>query len=261
MSVLLASSEAEQIEAVAIRNRMWATGATIPSWVDPHDVGLDQFFTRPEIAEVRYRDLLDRMGQDHAAVNDYRFVEPGAGAGAFYELLPPEQRIGIDILPIRSDIERADFLTWTPPREHRRYVVIGNPPFGYRAWQALAFMNHAATFADYVGFILPMAFQSDGKGSPKLRVNGMRLVHSEPLPTDSFVDAEGRPKKVNALWQVWQRGFNNAVVVPTCASWVDLFTVDNRAERLCGQTKMHEADYFPPAHVLQQAALAGSQFR
>ena len=105
-------------------------------------------------------------------------------------------------------------------------------------------MNHAAGFADYVGMILPMAFQSDGKGSPKHRVEGLRLIHSSYLPQDSFVTLDGRPAKINALWQVWQRGVNNAPQPKTCDQWIDLFTVDMRRERLCGQTRLTEADYF-----------------
>lgn len=141
------------------------------------------------------------------------------------------------------------------------YAVVGNPPFGYRAWLALAFMNHAASFADYVGMILPMAFQSDGKGSPKLRVKGLKLVHTRDLPPDSFVDASGQTVKVNALWQVWQRGVNNARAAPTCNQWLDVFTVDIRKERRCGQARMAHADYFlqrtfyrePPTLVLNFA--------
>ncbi len=231
-------------EAIRTRNQMWAAGAKIPSWVNPRHVGLDQFFTRPEIASACYDDLMARMRADNAPINEYRFVEPGAGAGAFYDLLPTNRRIGLDILPVRPDFERADFLTWEPPDDHQRYAVVGNPPFGYRAWLALAFVNRAALFADYVGMILPMAFQSDGKGSPKHRVTGLRLIHSEQLPSDSFVSLEGRSVKINALWQVWQRGVNNHSHTETCDEWIDLFTVDQRKERLCGQERMSEADWF-----------------
>ncbi|WP_419917916.1 hypothetical protein [Candidatus Poriferisocius sp.] len=229
--------------AVADRNQRWASSPLIPSWVDVSTVGLDQIFTRPELAARCYADLTTRMRADHAPVDDYQFVEPGAGAGAFYDLLPPDRRTGLDILPRRDDFERGDFLTWHPATMGR-HAVIGNPPFGYRAWLALAFVNHAATFADYAGLILPMAFQSEGKGSPKHRVTGMRLIHSEPLPPDSFVHADGRDVKINALWQVWQRGVNNRPPAQRCDEWIDLFTVDQRKERLCGQERMAEADWF-----------------
>ena len=184
------------------------------------------------------------MRDDHANEAHYRFIEPAAGTGAFYNLLPSERRIGIDLLPYQDAYQIGDFLSWIPPTNGFRNAIIGNPPFGYRAWLALAFVNHAATFADYIGLILPMAFQSDGKGSPKHRVEGARLMLSEPLPPDSFVDDDGRALKVNALWQIWQRGVNNFPNASTCKDWLDLFTVDMRKERLCGQTRLDEADYF-----------------
>ena len=233
-------------ESVALdkRNKGWQDNPLIPGWVKPESVGLDQFFTRPEIAEHCYNSLLQWMAANGAREMDYKFIEPAAGTGSFYDLLPSDRRIGIDILPMRDEFEYADFLGWQPPSNEGRYAVVGNPPFGYRAWLALAFVNHAAAFADYVGFILPMAFQSEGKGSPKLRVEGLRLVHTEFLPQDSFSDISGRSAKVNALWQVWRRGVNSARAPKTCDAWIDLFTVDMRKERLCGQERMHEADYF-----------------
>lgn len=105
-------------------------------------------------------------------------------------------------------------------------------------------MNHAAQFADYIGFILPMAFQSDGRGSPKHRVAGMTLVHSEVIPSDSFFEPDGKKRKVNALWQIWEKGENTIPTKKTCNQWVDIFTVDQRKERLCGQEKMNQADFF-----------------
>ena len=181
------------------RNRSWRSNPDIPPWVDVGTVGLDRFFTRAEVAARCHASLLRWMKRGGADARDYAFVEPSAGAGAFYDLLPPDRRIGIDILPTRAEILRAEFLGWRPPRGGGRYAAIGNPPFGYRAWLALAFVNHAARFADYVGMILPMAFQSDGKGSPKHRVHGLRLLHSEILPPDSFEDAGGQAVKLNAL--------------------------------------------------------------
>ena len=122
--------------------------------------------------------------------------------------------------------------------------MIGNPPFGYRAWLALTFLSHAATFADYIGMILPMAFQSNGKGSPKFRVQGAELVSTMALPVAAFTSPEGKAMQVNALWQVWRRGVNNRQPIATCNQWVDLFTIDHRKERLCGQNRLPEADWF-----------------
>ena len=233
------------IEALALhqRNQQWQDNPYIPTWVDPNEVGLDQFFTHPDVAQYCYDSLRQWMHRDGARPDKYHFIEPAAGTGTFYDLLPNDRRVGIDIVAFRDEYERADFLSWQPAEE-RCYALIGNPPFGYRAWLALAFMNHAAKFADYVGMILPMAFQSEGKGSPKLRVRGLRLVHTQHLPQGAFVDIQGRRVKVNALWQVWQRGVNNTRPPATCDQWLDVFTVDNRKERLCGQRRITEADFF-----------------
>ena len=226
------------------RNKAWMGNPLIPAWVSPEKVDLDRFFTRPAIAQECHLALLDVMASDHADAARYRFVDPAAGDGVFYDLLPEDLRIGVEIVPGRMDFEARDYLGWKPQANGLRYAVIGNPPFGYRAWLALAFVNHSATFADYIGLILPMAFQSDGKGSPKFRVEGAELVQSRPLPKGSFVLPSGQPAAINALWQVWRRGVNNRPPVATCDDWIDLFTVDMRKERLCGQERLSEADWF-----------------
>ena len=231
-------------QAVRTRDESWRENPEIPNWVDISTVGLDQFFTRPEIALRCNNQLLAMMQADGSPPDQFKFIEPSAGQGVFLDLLPRERRIGIDIQPQRGDIEGNDFLSWSIKPNGYRYAVIGNPPFGYRAWLALAFVNHAAKFADYVGMILPMAFQSEGKGSPKHRVKGLELIHSEVLPPDSFTDASGKIVKVNALWQVWRKGENSRSQSKSCDQWIDLFTVDQRKERLCGHLRMHEADHF-----------------
>lgn len=231
-------------KAIDARNKAWKSNPLIPSWVSTDKVGLDRFFTRPTIAHKCWEALLEVMKADHANVARYQFIEPAAGSGAFYDLLPKDRRIGVEIVPGRLDFETADFLSWKPPMNGHRFAVISNPPFGYRAWLALAFLNHAATFADYIGCILPMAFQSDGKGSPKHRVEGAELMDMQALSPDAFVTSTGKPASVNAIWQVWRRGVNNRKPGPTCNHWVDLFTVDMRKERLCGQGRISEADWF-----------------
>ena len=237
-------ASAPERQALEDRNRSWAFNPLVPAWVDPERVGLDQFFTKPDVAAACYRSLLSWMRAGGVRESDCRFIEPAAGAGAFYDLLPPDRRVGIEIDPAWGRYERADFLGWQPGNHGLRYAVVGNPPFGYRAWLALAFVNHAASFAEYVGMILPMAFQSDGKGSPKSRVRGLELLHTGMLPPGSFTDRSGAPVQINALWQVWRRGVNRSAPRRSCDAWIDLFTVDTRKERLCGQKRLNEADYF-----------------
>jgi hypothetical protein len=232
-------------EAQKIRNESWAESAQIPSWVNVDDVGLDQFFTRPEIARACWDSLCGYMTGDGADLARYKFIEPSAGFGAFYDLLPSDRRVGVDVVRYRPEYIQSDFLSWSPKKNGYTYACIGNPPFGYRAWLALAFLNQAARFSDYVGFILPMGFQSRGKSNVQDRVKGLRLAHSSPLPSESFVYADGKSAKVNALWQIWTRkGADEKPEVATCNQYIDLFTVDMRKERLCGQMRLHEADFF-----------------
>lgn len=235
----------EELPARKLRNRAWRSLGQIPSWVDVDDVGLDQFFTRPEVATACWKSLSQYMAAQGADLNHYKFVEPSAGQGAFYDLLPKKHRIGIDLVPYRREYKQQDFLSWLPKKNGHTYACVGNPPFGYRAWLALTFLNHAARFSEYVGFIMPMAFQSRGKSNPQDRVEGLQLVYSTPLPGDSFIGIDGKGVKVNALWQIWARkGGKKPAAIKTCNEYIDLFTVDMRKERLCGQKRLKEADFF-----------------
>jgi len=236
--------EKEIEKAITARNKCWEGNNYVPSWVDLNTVNLDQFYTKSNIAEYCMDSLNKYLSSENIALSNYKFIEPSAGAGHFYNLLPENSRIGIDIMPMNNEVEKKDFLTWDIKPNGKRYITIGNPPFGYRAWLALAFINHAAKFSDYVAMILPMSFQSDGKGSPKHRVIGLELIHSEILPINSFIGPTGKELKINALWQIWKKGENKRPVEKDCSDWIELFTVDDRKERLCGQNRLSEASYF-----------------
>lgn len=243
MTILITNLLDDKHEFIKYRNSFWSNNDYIPSWVNIEEVDLDQFFTQPNVAKNCYNSFLKVLKKDNVNIDDYIFVEPSAGSGSFYNLLP-SNKIGLDIMPLHNEVKKQDFLSWKPKDKDKKYLFIGNPPFGYRAWTALSFMNHAANFGDYIGFILPMAFQSEGKGSAKHRVKGMKLVHSEIIDSDSFYEPNGKIRKVNALWQIWKKGENIIPEKKTCNQWVDIFTVDLRKERLCGLEKMDKADFF-----------------
>lgn len=226
------------------RNEKWKNKVEIPKWVPLEKVGLDQFFTKTDVAKKYYSEMIEFLKNKNIKMEECLFVEPSAGNGEFFKLLPSSNRIGLDLYPMIEGIIQVDFLDWQPPVTDKKIIFIGNPPFGYRAWLALVFMNHVAKFADYAFFILPMAFQSEGKGSPKNRVQGMKLYHSEHVPKDSFYEPNGKSCKINALWQIWEKGENIKEEISTCEDFIELFTVDQRKERLCGQEKMKMADFF-----------------
>ena len=167
----------------------------------------NQWFTKAEvaahcvsIAQSVARKLGKRWG-------DYHFVEPSAGDGRFYELLPPGKRIGIDLSPQFPGVERHDFLTWSPPRPGL-YAVIGNPPFGVRGDLARAFITRACMFADLCAFILPVSFMDEQRAY----FPGYELAHREELPGDSFVNIRGHESKtagqgaINTCFNVWSAG-------------------------------------------------------
>jgi hypothetical protein len=172
----------------------------------------DQFFTPISTAEKCYARFLKLLGELGENESKYTYIEPSAGNGNFLKRFPSDRRIGLDIEPRDDEIARADYLTWKPPASSSssKYIVFGNPPFGLRGQLALKFINYSYEFADYVCFILPQLFESDGKGAPRKRVLGYHLIHSEKITTD-FVDPDERHIKVECIFQVWSKHHTNEI--------------------------------------------------
>lgn len=164
----------------------------------------DQFFTPKDIAIKCWETFNREVDVD---IKEYTFIEPSAGDGSFLHILP-EGSIGLDIEPRSHGIEKQDYLTWKPIDTTKKYIVFGNPPFGLRGHLALNFINHSYGFADYVCFILPQLFESDGKGSPRKRVKGYNLVYSEGLSA-IFYNPEKQEVKVNGVFQIWSKHTSN----------------------------------------------------
>jgi hypothetical protein len=79
-------------------------------------------------------------------------------------------------------------------------LVIGNPPFGQQNSLAVRFINHAATFADTIAFIVPLSFKKD---SVKNMLNPNLHLRSEVvLPKNSFT-LEGEDMDVPCVFQIW----------------------------------------------------------
>jgi len=165
----------------------------------------DQFFTPKHIAEKCWNTFLKEIKID---INQYIFIEPSAGDGSFLKILP-KGSIGLDIEPRYQGIQKQDYLTWKPMDTSKKYIVFGNPPFGLRGHLALNFMNHSLAFADYICFILPQLFESDGKGSPRKRVKGYNLIYSERLSA-MFYNPENQEVKINGVFQIWSKNTSNS---------------------------------------------------
>lgn len=162
---------------------------------------LDQYYTKPDAARACWETLLGALP---VRADRARFIEPSAGDGAFFDLLPARRRIGLDIAPRRSGVRKQDFLTWEHRAKDRSLqVVVGNPPFGSRGKLAVRFVNRAAELADTVGFILPVNFR---KFSIHRQLHeDLRLIAARPLPRNSFRLRNGKDYAVNTEFQVWTR--------------------------------------------------------
>ena len=116
-------------------------------------------------------------------LKNYHFIDPSAGTGVFYNLMPENSRIGVDILPTRPEFIGEDYLTWKQNRTPRSVNV--------------------------------------------LITGGTGILGS--AVTKAYL----------ASMETWRKSHANG----HCNNWIDLFTVDTRKERLCGQERMEEA-YF-----------------
>jgi hypothetical protein len=167
----------------------------------------DQFFTPVKTAQHCFGLFCETIKQYNENVEDFIFIEPSAGDGSFLQVLPKDNTISMDIEPQNPLITKQDYLDWKPAT-NKRFVVFGNPPFGLRGHLALQFINHSYEFAEYVCFILPQLFASDGKGVPRKRVTGYNLIYSTTIDTD-FYEPNKNEIKVNTIFQIWSKNHEN----------------------------------------------------
>lgn len=206
----------------------------------------DQYYTKPDICLYLYQKTQSVISQ-YDDLSQFTWVEPSVGEGCFFDILPQNNKIGIDIDPKRDDIIKHDYLTYELP--NKRLIVIGNPPFGHRGVLALEFINHSSS-AEYVAFILPMFFKSTGKGSIRYRVKGFNLIYEENLPKNSFYLENGKDADVKCCFQIWSKNhsvsspefswYNNKTNTTPFEKYVSLYTVSLAKQRECGKKWIFE---------------------
>jgi hypothetical protein len=199
-------------------------------------ITLDQFYTKPGTAKHCYEKLHQVAQELDIDLSSYIFIEPSAGCGCFSQLLPKNRRILIDLEPKaikgidNTGIIQADYLKWFPSDLTKKYIVIGNPPFGVRGKLALDFINKSYPFADMVAFILPQLFNSDGKGVAGKRVKGYQLAYNEHLPSDSFMSPDGTDIAINTVFQIWTKINTDKITIPpkkTCESFIKVYSLSD----------------------------------
>ena len=163
----------------------------------------DQFFTPANVAQHCVEETIKILQNLDINLQDYIFIEPSAGAGSFLPYLSDYNYQAFDIEPMGENIIEQDFLEWTP-EANKKYIVIGNPPFGLRGQKALQFINKGLEFADFICFILPPLFNSDGKGSPKKRIDA-NLILTENIVSYPYSYPNGEVVNINTIFQIWTK--------------------------------------------------------
>jgi hypothetical protein len=151
-----------------------------------------QHFTHRSEARRLYELTLKKIAE-HGIKFD-RWLEPSAGDGAFYDLLPAHMRLGIDIDSHRPDIVQADFLTFDGFAPGVTYAAIGNPPWVENG--VVKFFNRCADHCSVIAFLVPLSFlrpQAINRLDPRFR-----LLHEEVSP-------RGQPPVFATVFQIWVR--------------------------------------------------------
>lgn len=153
---------------------------------------LDRFYTKECVAKMCIDKLL------LYAQPDDLFVEPSAGAGAFYNQLPPN-KIGVDLSPTCQGVLSQDWLDYDVPDG---CVVVGNPPFGSRNVLTKAFIRHSLSKARIIAFILPSSYKKETM--QRVFPKTWKLLAQIDLPNNSFL-LEGDEYHVPCVFQVWSQ--------------------------------------------------------
>lgn len=160
----------------------------------------DQFYTKDEIAKRCFQILCRHVNIDEYDV----LLEPSAGKGAFFKLLDKNKRKGVDIEPKYEGIIKQDYFDFTP-ETNKRYLVIGNPPFGRVSSLAVRFFNKSAEFCDVIAFVLPRTFKRVSIQN-QLR-DTFHLIYSEDLPLSPCCFEPSMNAK--CCFQVWTKDTDN----------------------------------------------------
>ncbi len=155
----------------------------------------DQFYTKPEVAKWCLGILADYLTAQAVTADIY--VEPSAGTGSFYDLLPAN-KLGFDIEPKADGICEGNFLNQA--LDFNNAITVGNPPFGKNSSLAIKFFNHAAGFSRIIAMIFPRTFI---KISVQNRLDAnFHLEVEQLLNPNSFLFC-GRDYRVPCVFQIW----------------------------------------------------------
>ena len=150
------------------------------------------------------------------------------------------------IEPKYDGVIQSDFLLWKPTTI--KNICIGNPPFGLRGNLALKFINYSAEFSDFVCFVLPQLFDSEGKGSCKSRVRGLNLIHSEIIDS-AFYYPDGKVVDVNVVFQIWSKHHKIEEEKIDLSKLIKIYSLSDGGTSGSTRNKKHlySCDYYLPS--------------
>jgi hypothetical protein len=163
----------------------------------------DQFYTSDAVAKQCVQWIITAV----SVVDDYTWIEPSAGTGAFLHQLPPEfTKIGLDIDPKNNDIIKQDYLSWNPDTaapKKKGIIVFGNPPFGRQSSLAKAFIVKSCSFANFIAFILPKSFTKPSMYNAFHP--SFHMIFSKELDKNAFIINGGAKYDVPCVFQIWEK--------------------------------------------------------
>lgn len=211
---------------------------------------LDQFYTNKDVVHKCFD-----FFKTHIKTRKLFYVEPSAGAGAFFEELPENSRLGLDLEPQHEMVRKQDFLEFdaaTLPQD-KIIVTIGNPPFGNNSSLAIKFVNKAAEYSAYVAFVVPRTFKKESTAHKLSKY--LHLIAELELGKNSF-NFQGQPYNVPCVFQIWEKRSNPRFKEKTALSCSDFeFTTPANAKfairrvgRLAGKVIQDFQKYSPSSH-------------
>ena len=166
----------------------------------------DQFYTSDAVAKQCVQRIIQATGGSDGGDDDnYLWIEPSAGTGAFLRQLPPEfTKIGLDIEPKYDDIIKQDYLTWQAPTVAKKGIIVfGNPPFGRQSSLAKAFIAKSCLFANIIAFILPKSFTKPSMYNAFHP--SFHRIFNEELEKNAFIINGGAKYDVPCVFQIWEK--------------------------------------------------------
>lgn len=173
----------------------------------------DQFYTSDAVAKQCVQHIIEATsrGSDGAPPynDDYLWIEPSAGTGAFLRQLPPAfTKIGLDIDPKSADIIQQDYLIWNPDTvasnpKRKGVIVFGNPPFGRQSSLAKAFIAKSCSYANIIAFILPKSFTKPSMYNAFHPC--FHMIFNQELEKGAFIINGGAKYDVPCVFQIWEK--------------------------------------------------------